>query len=193
METEAVRVIVEHGNGFQVSDITAVISCVAAIITMVVTILYVKYTKGILEANKESAKLAKEQLVENGRVQEEAKNVALYNERLKIYCKWIKLIEDARSDKKRSYTIEEKTSLQMGTKFLFGDEAAEKLVFFIDNYEIFCQYEGMYRKDGKSTVKEQEVRDKFYNANSLINELLSQNLILYEKENHNNKNADTNE
>ena len=160
---------------------------------MVVTILYVKYTKGILEANKESAKLAKEQLVENGRVQEEAKNVALYNERLKLYCKWIKLIEDARSDKKRSYTIEEKTSLQMGTKFLFGDEAAEKLVFFIDNYEIFCQYEGMYRKDGKSTVKEQEVRDKFYNANSLINELLSQNLILYEKENYNNEKADITE
>lgn len=39
--------------------------------------------------------------------------------------------------------------------------------------------------------KEECVR--FYNADYLINELLSKNLILYEKENYNNEKADTTE
>ena len=59
---ETVKVILDNSKSCTISNITAVISCITTIITMVITFFYVKYTKGILKANRESAEFAKEQL-----------------------------------------------------------------------------------------------------------------------------------
>lgn len=184
---ETVKVILDNSKSCTISNITAVISCITTIITMVITFFYVKYTKGILKANRESAEFAKEQLKANGEQQKETIKTSLYSERLKIYCRWIGLIEDARGEK-RSYTIEEKTSLLNGTKFLFGDEAKNKLKYFLCNYEMYCQLErSLENRNANVTInslseKEKEMYYKFRNATNVIDEALGDDLILYKEE-----------
>ena len=171
-------------NHILVELIISIISLIVAIIMCVRTYLYVNYTKGILKANKDSAKASLEQIKMTGKQQEENRKISLHDERLKIYCQWVKLIEDARSDINVYYTMEEKFSLNSGTKFLFSEDIAKQLKFYIDNYEKFCQYERLARKqlaEGKAFVlsaEEQSFYDKYKDGVNEIDDLLSEYMII---------------
>lgn len=165
------------------------ISDITAIISVIVTLIYVFFTGGIMKANKESARAAKEsaeaasrQLKEFEEQQKESAKIALYNERLKIYCRWVELIENANSEKNKetqTYDIEEKMILKNGTRFLFNKQIADTLNYYIENYDMACTIVREYSPEtGFVSEKEAEIYAKFYNALNEINNLLSPYLII---------------